>query len=82
MVNAVHVSMDEHGGVVLETVIKGDTVREVLDYVEYDVNMLVMLTGKERTHKQFESLLRAAGLGLHKVTPVSQIDSLIEARPL
>ena len=31
--NAVHVSLDDDGEVVLEAVIKGDTVREVLDYV-------------------------------------------------
>jgi arginine decarboxylase len=39
--NAVHVSIDSNGGVVLETVIKGDTVREVLEYVEFDPNVLV-----------------------------------------
>jgi len=39
--NAVHVNLDEQGEVVLETVIKGDTVREVLDYVEFDPNDLV-----------------------------------------
>ena len=39
--NAVHVSMDDSGEVILETVIKGDTVREVLDYVEFDSNVLV-----------------------------------------
>ncbi len=39
--NAVHVSMDEGGQVVLENVIEGDTVREVLDYVEFDSNHLV-----------------------------------------
>jgi hypothetical protein len=48
----------------------------------YDVNMMVLLTGKERTQTQFESLLRAAGLGLHKVTPVSETESLLEARPV
>jgi arginine decarboxylase len=39
--NAVHVSMDESGQVVLDTVIKGDTVREVLDYVEFNVESLL-----------------------------------------
>jgi len=39
--NAVHVTLDDQGEVVLETVIKGDTVREVLDYVEFDPNDLV-----------------------------------------
>ncbi|MHB1035960.1 MAG: biosynthetic arginine decarboxylase [Pirellulales bacterium] len=39
--NAVHVSMDANGQVVLDTVVKGDTIREVLDYVEFDANALV-----------------------------------------
>jgi arginine decarboxylase len=39
--NAVHVAMDDEGEVVLETVIKGDTVREVLDYVEFNVESLM-----------------------------------------
>ena len=39
--NAVHVSTDERGEVVVDAVIKGDTVREVLDYVEFDANQLV-----------------------------------------
>jgi arginine decarboxylase len=39
--NAVHVSLDDNGEVILEEVIKGDTVREVLDYVEFDPNILV-----------------------------------------
>ena len=39
--NAVHVRTDGDGEVVLEAVIQGDTVREVLDYVEFDANILV-----------------------------------------
>src|SRR5690349_16644032 len=39
--HAVHVSLDPSGNVVLESVIKGDTVREVLDYVEFDADTLV-----------------------------------------
>ncbi len=39
--HAVHVSLDPSGNVMLESVIKGDTVREVLDYVEFDADMLV-----------------------------------------
>ncbi|MFL6448222.1 MAG: biosynthetic arginine decarboxylase [Bryobacteraceae bacterium] len=39
--NAVHVNLDENGDVVLETVIQGDTVREVLNYVQYSVQSLV-----------------------------------------
>src|SRR5450755_3920453 len=39
--NAVHVSLDEHGEVVLQTVVQGDTVREVLNYVQYNTQTLV-----------------------------------------
>jgi arginine decarboxylase len=39
--NAVHVSLDENGEVVLETVVQGDTVREVLNYVQYNSQTLV-----------------------------------------
>lgn len=44
--NAVHVRLGDNGEVVLETLIKGDTVREALEYVEFDVNAL---TRKMRT---------------------------------
>ncbi len=33
--NAVHVDLNDAGEVVLETIVKGDTVNEVLDYVQY-----------------------------------------------
>jgi len=39
--HAVHVSLDERGSVVLDAVIKGDSVTEVLDYVEFDSATLV-----------------------------------------
>jgi arginine decarboxylase len=39
--HAVHVSQDEKGNVVLDAVIKGDTVREVLDYVEFKADDLL-----------------------------------------
>ncbi len=39
--NAVHVALDEHGEAVLETVIKGDTVHEALEYVEFNVEGLM-----------------------------------------
>jgi arginine decarboxylase len=38
--HAVHVSLDPQGNVVLDEVVKGDTVREVLDYVEFDIGKL------------------------------------------
>jgi len=39
--NCVHVSLDDSGQVVLETVVEGDTVREVLDYVEFEPDALI-----------------------------------------
>jgi len=39
--HAVHVSLNEKQEVVLDAVIKGDTVKEVLDYVEFDVEHLL-----------------------------------------
>lgn len=53
-----HVRLDEQGGVVLDAVVKGDTVREVLDYVEFDAEMLV---GKLRT--DVETAVRDGRLG-------------------
>ena len=44
--HAVHVSLDETGEVRLDALVKGDTVREVLNYVEFDADMLL---GKIRT---------------------------------
>ena len=52
--HAVHVSLDANGEVRLDTLIKGDTVREVLDYVEFDAEMLL---GKLRT--DVETAVRA-----------------------
>ncbi|MCI0683225.1 MAG: biosynthetic arginine decarboxylase [Gemmataceae bacterium] len=39
--NAVHVTLDENGEVNLEGVVKGDTVREVLAYVQYNADELI-----------------------------------------
>ena len=39
--HAVHVSLDGNDAVVLDAVIKGDTVREVLDYVQFDTATLM-----------------------------------------
>jgi arginine decarboxylase len=39
--NTVHVDMTDSGEVVIESLIKGDTVREVLDYVEFEPSELL-----------------------------------------
>jgi arginine decarboxylase len=75
--HAVHVSLDASGKVVLESVIKGDTVREVLDYVEFKADMLVgklrdsVETAVRESRMNFEEsgrLLRFYEDGLHGYT--------------
>ncbi len=39
--NAVHVRVDETGEVVFESIVKGDTVRKVLGYVDYEADVLI-----------------------------------------
>ncbi|MBV9441292.1 MAG: biosynthetic arginine decarboxylase [Acidobacteriaceae bacterium] len=56
--NAVHVSLDEQGDVILETVVQGDTVREVLDYVQYNSQALV-----DRFRKDVETAVREQRIG-------------------
>jgi len=56
--NAVHVSLDEGGDVVLETVIQGDTVREVLNYVQYNSQALV-----DQFRKDVEVAVREQRIG-------------------
>lgn len=45
--NAVHVSLDDSGAFNLDTVIKGDTVREVLAYVQYSADELIARMRKD-----------------------------------
>jgi arginine decarboxylase len=56
--NAVHVSLNDQGAVVLEAVIQGDTVREVLDYVEFHSNTLV-----EQFRRSVEAAVREGRIG-------------------
>ncbi len=57
--NAVHVSLDEDGVINLDTVIKGDTVREVLHYVQYSADELVA-----QMRKDVERAVRAGKISL------------------
>jgi arginine decarboxylase len=56
--NAVHVSLDENGEVVLETVVQGDTVREVLNYVQYNTQNLI-----DQFRKDVETAVREQRIG-------------------
>jgi arginine decarboxylase len=56
--NAVHVSLSETGEPVLDAVIQGDTVREVLDYVQFSSKSLL-----EDFRKDVESAVREGKIG-------------------
>ena len=71
--HAVHVSLDENGGARLDALIKGDTVREVLDYVEFDAEMLL---GKLRT--DVETAVRD---GPHRLRGRRPAAALLRRRP-
>lgn len=57
--NAVHVSIDDDGEVNLDAVIKGDTVREVLAYVQYSADEL-----QASIRKDVEKAVRAGRISL------------------
>ena len=57
--NAVHVSLDENGDVELNDVVKGDTVREVLHYVQYSADKLI-----NSMRKDVERAVRAGKITL------------------
>jgi arginine decarboxylase len=56
--NAVHVRLDEQGSVVLDAVIRGDTVREVLDYVQFSSKWLA-----EQFRRDVEAAVRDGRIG-------------------
>jgi len=46
-----------------------------------DIFMLALITGKERTRREFETLLTSSGFRLNKVIEVGLGTSIIEASP-
>jgi arginine decarboxylase len=56
--NAVHVSLNEQGETVLDAVIRGDTVGEVLDYVQFNAKSLL-----EQFRKDVENAIREGRVG-------------------
>ncbi|MEI6243487.1 MAG: biosynthetic arginine decarboxylase [Acidobacteriota bacterium] len=59
--HAVHVTLDADGSVVLDAVIKGDTVREVLDYVEFDGDLIV-----RKLRESTETAVREGRIEFHE----------------
>jgi arginine decarboxylase len=56
--NAVHVSLNGNGEIILDTVIKGNTVREVLDYVQFNADTLLA-----QFRRDVETALREGRIG-------------------
>jgi arginine decarboxylase len=56
--NAVHVTLNGNGEIILDHVIKGDTVREVLDYVEFNADLLLI-----QLRRDVETALREGRIG-------------------
>jgi arginine decarboxylase len=56
--HAVHVNLGENGEVLLDAVIRGDTVREVLDYVQFNAKTLL-----EQYRRDVEAALREGRIG-------------------
>src|SRR6202166_1102325 len=56
--NAVHVQLDEKGAVVIDALIRGDTVREVLDYVQFKSTALA-----EQFRRDVETAVREGRIG-------------------
>ncbi len=59
--NAVHVTLDDNGDVNLEGVVKGDTVREVLAYVQYNADELI-----NQLRKDLERAVRSNKITLNE----------------
>ncbi|KEH30963.1 putative methyltransferase [Medicago truncatula] len=49
--------------------------------LEYDLVMLTMFLGKERTKQEWEKLIYDAGFSSYKITPISGFKSLVEVYP-
>jgi len=73
--------MEAHGRLVLaERVIPmGNTPAEAK---LFDINMLVVLGGQERTQEEYSALFAAAGLRLTQVLPTATALSLVEGVPI
>ncbi len=80
--NAVHVRLGPTGEVILDSVIKGDTVREVLNYVQFSSDALVMQLRRDveaalregrLTYEESGSLLRFYEEGLHGYTYLEDV---------
>ena len=80
--NAVHVRLGPAGDVMLDSVIKGDTVREVLNYVQFSSDSLVAMLRRDvetalregrLTYEESGALLKFYEEGLHGYTYLEDV---------
>jgi arginine decarboxylase len=80
--NAVHVRLSPSGEVILDSVIKGDTVREVLNYVQFSSDGLVQALRKDvetalregrLTYEESGALVHFYEEGLHGYTYLEDV---------
>ena len=80
--NAVHVRLSPAGDVILDSVIKGDTVREVLNYVQFSSDVLVTMLRRDvetalregrLTYEESGALLHFYEEGLHGYTYLEDV---------
>ncbi len=64
----------------VERVLPEATTGETLKFLS-DLNMLVLLGGRERTEEEFRALLAGAGFTLKRIIPTPRLFSIIEAVP-
>jgi len=79
ILTACRAAMDPDGRVVVvEMIIDSEGPPSPAPFM--DLNMLVMLTGRERTREEFSALFEHAGLALARIVPTQSPFVVIEAR--
>ena len=69
--------------IIIDVVIGNEKGDSELDQTKlfYDIEMMVLVTGKERNEKDWAKLFLSAGFNSYKITPVLGFKSLIEVYP-
>ena len=78
-----HRAMDEKSKLlIIERVMPERVDQSTHIYVVSDINMMVLTGGRERTEKEFRSLLASAGFNLDRIIPTESDHSVLECVPL
>lgn len=81
---AISDSRNKHRKVVIVDIVirdDKDDVHETSTKLYFDLLMMAVVTGRERSEKEWEKLFKEAGFRCHKVTPLFGLRSLIEVYP-